>query len=417
MRTLTNLFLIFVLCFAAIGINPAYAPISLESNTFQKDLSIDNVELTTDTDLSSNPKLLDLYFKYPDSLNYFVSSVDDLFTLEIFKNNELVISKQINPVESTERPYEYNFSDTIHYTIDIDPIKLGLSTGTYDIVIKSNFSDTIKPINFTYNYETSFNYIPSKPIDASMKSMTRLYLPDSTHQYMIPISVKSDEKATGLSGLLKFMKLSVSGFDDIIEMPLIGEFNYGVIKKNILYIDLKSNDSLYTNPTTSNDILNALTQTVSYYYNEPIQFLVDYNKRTIFFNNVNITEPITISHINVAYKLLDLPTRDYLIEVPTAISSDAIIEEQVKAMIDILKNSNDGNIIHILNSNFDYNGVIFLNGTLTINVTDNYPLSPLEMDALGFSLLSLYKVDKVDVRQATKTIAVYDNNRLLNPLK
>jgi len=96
-----------------------------------------------------------------------------------------------------------------------------------------------------------------------MKSMTRLYLPDSTHQYMIPISVKSDEKATGLSGLLKFMKLSVSGFDDIIEMPLIGEFNYGVIKKNILYIDLSntkaiSNLFLEGNPLPEKTIVDLI---------------------------------------------------------------------------------------------------------------------------------------------------------------
>lgn len=412
MRTLTNLLLIFVLCFAAFGINVTYAPIALTSDNFQTSNDISAVRISTDSDTSSFTGSLSVFFENPDSITYFVSSVDHLFTAELFDGETSIFKEELVAVEEEKRPYEYTFDKDRRYDITVNYDFASSSVNDYKLVVSSNFSDSINPLVIDFSYDSEHMYVPSTTAESTEKYMT-VYVPDASYKYSVPVSLSSDELLDSLTDRMKFLQKPIDGFTGLAPMQVLGEFNYGVVKKGTLYLDLKSSDELYSS-SSAPSMMRSILNTFALYYDEPIQFLVDFNKRNSFFSGQSIREPFVRQKKNIAYHLLNSGGRDYLVDVPVSIAPNAILEEKVKALVDNLKQPIDNRLMNVLEADFTYNGVVLLDGTLSFNISEQSSLSPWQVDAIGFTLLSMPEVNTVDLRKGSQTIKIFNRNEMIN---
>ncbi|MCT4662969.1 MAG: hypothetical protein N4A40_14020 [Tissierellales bacterium] len=412
MRTLTNLLLIFVLCFAAFGINVTYAPLALTSENFETTDDISAVRISTDSDTENFSGSLSVFFENPPSITYFVSSVDNLFTLELLDGETSIFTEEVVPVEDESRPYEYTFDKEKRYEIPVNYDFSSSTVSNYKLRLSSNFDESIQPLKFEFSHDSPYTYIPSKTAESIEKYMT-VYVPDASYSYSVPISLQSTELLDSLTDRMKFLQKPINGFKGLAPIQVLGEFNYGVVKKDTLYLDLKSSDPLY-NASSAPSMMRSILNTFALYYDEPIQFLVDFNKKGTFFSGQSIREPFVRQKRNVSYHLLKGSGRDYLVDVPVSIAPNAILEEKVKALVDNLKQPIDNRLMNVLETDFTYNGVVLLDGTLSFNISEQSSLSPWQVDAIGFTLLSMPEVNTVDLRKGSQTIKIFNRNEMIN---
>jgi hypothetical protein len=70
--------------------------------------------------------------------------------------------------------------------------------------------------------------------------------------------------------------------------------------------------------------------------------------------------------------------------------------------------------MNVLEPDFTYNGVVLLDGTLSFNISEQSSLSPWQVDAIGFTLLSMPEVNTVDLRKGSQTIKIFNRNEMIN---
>lgn len=417
MKTFLNLLLIFSICLVSFGVDVNYAPISLESESLAIDTSIKGVSILSYDKLTPNPSSLNFVVHTESEVSY-ISSSEFLFKLDIKKGDEIVKSMDIVPYEG-ERPYEYVIDKTKNYQVDISNSVLGLDDGNYTFVISSPLSKDIENLSVDVSYETDIKYIAALNEAPAGKFPFLVYAPSKDYKYNLPVTVFLDESPNSLTKIATAMKRSIDPKHGLSSTPLIGDYNYIVLKNKTLFVDIKSKDILYTKDNASSKaIMSTFVNTLSYYYpNVPIRFLVDYKRSNQYFFGEDISKTIESNHSNEAFLILKDKPRSYLSPVKvTSINSSESIQVMIDKTIEVLKTGNQV-FIPSLNSNFKYTSTSLSDGILQVNIANDITLKDLDMDSLGFSLKSLSGISQVDLIQNGTTIKSYTDKTILNPLQ
>lgn len=417
MKTFLNLLLIFSICLVSFGVDVSYAPISLESESLAIDTSIKGVSILSYDNLTPNPLSLNFVVHTESEVSY-ISSSDFLFKLDVKKGDEIVKSLDIVPYEG-ERPYEYIIDETKNYQIDISNAVLGLDDGSYKLVISSYLSPDIANLSVDVSYETDIKYTAALNEVPAGKFPFLVYAPSNDYKCSLPVTVFLDESPNSLTKIATAMKRSLDPKYGLITTPLIGDYNYVVLKNKTIFVDIKSKDSLYTKDAASSKaIMNTFIDTLSYYYpNVPIRFLVDYKRSNQYFFGADTSKTIEANHLNEAFLVLKDKPRSYLVPVKVStINSSESIQVMADKTIEVLKAGNQ-TFVSSLNSNFKYTSISLSNGILQVNIADDIVLKDLDMDSIGFSLKSLKDVKQVDLIQKGATIKSYTDKTMINPLQ
>lgn len=417
MRTFLNLLLIFAICLVSFGVDVNYAPVSLESDTLAVDTSIKGVSIISYDKLTPNPKVLNFVVHTEREASY-ISSSKFLFKLDVLQNDKVIKSVDVIPYEG-ELPYEYLIKDTMDYKIDISNETLALADGQYKFKLSSYLSEDISPYEFTANYEADVKYGAALAEAPAGKSPLTVYVPSKDYKFSVPVTLMNESAVSSVPKMAEAMKRSLDPKYGLATTPIIGEYNYVVLKNKTIFIDVKKSDSLYSQESAlSKGIMQSYVNTFSHYYpNTPIRFLVDYKRSKDYFFGEDISKTIATNHENEALLLLKDKPKSYLVPYKVAaINNSEPIQAKVDKMIDALK-AGSQSLVASLNGNFKYQAMTMADGKLQITLADDAKLKDYELDALGFSLKNLAGVNSVELLKEGAVLKLYNEKTLINPLQ
>lgn len=433
-KSICNLLIILLICVGASGISVLYSP-TLDQSTVLDDNS-EEVTLVASSEVDElllNPN--NIFIKYKSDKHAILNFDEEYqFTATIYKHGEIykVHSIQDNgPVQvefTKDTPYSVN--------INISQKNLDLPNGEYKVKIAPNIineSLNTEALAFNVKYLSDVPYIPAVNTIPEGKLAINLYFSDTKN---------SVEQLVGITRFIDNTKRPLTAIvDELIKGPtfelglnmnsIIGNYNYVSLKGTTAYVDLPSNENIYTEESKRSEIaMNSFIKSLANYPGvDNIRFLVDYNKAKSFFNDVDVSKSFTISNENKAFLAYDSPNRYFLIECEMeAISEDMSVEDKVIAIFNSLQNSKYDYLsstlpseIELINSRLE-NDVLVLNfnSTFLKAYGNNENLNRMMLDSILFSFTSLKEVNKVRILidgQSIDSFAGFDlSTEVMRPL-
>lgn len=411
-KSLYNLLIILTVCIVAMGISVLYSPILDESSIVH---SSNNEQITLLASSDYGESLLnpnDIYIKYKSDESFVLDFNEEYqFSLKIFKNEALYKVHNIYNHGSTQ--VEFTKDTPYSVNINLSQEELELPNGEYKIEIMPNINNNlynINPLIFNIKYLSNVPYFPAVSNIPDGKTALNLYFMDNQNlvKQLIGITRFINYTQKPLTSIIDELKKGPSLELGLNMNPIVGSYNYVSLKGTTLYVDLPSNEGLYTNGGERSEAsMNSLIKSYANYPGvENVRFLVDYNRASTFFNDKDITKSFTINSENKAFLAYASPNRYFLIECDVDnIAEDMTIEKKISSIFQSLQNSSYEYLsstipseIKLLNSRLE-NNVLILNfdDSFLSAYEDDNNLNRMMLDSILFSFTSLKEIDKVKI--------------------
>ncbi|WP_425448397.1 GerMN domain-containing protein [Dethiothermospora halolimnae] len=429
-KGLTNLIIVLIIAFIASGISVTLCPTvdSVPSETAESSLS--QISILTDLDSNSlyNPKNISLKFTSNKNTKLSLTS-DHIIKANIYKNNNLFKTKNFNRANNQS---SISITKNVPYimNLDLSQENLNIPNGEYKIIIDANVKEKhLAPLTLTLKYMGNQKYIPASNKIPDGKMPLTLYFPDK------------DNKIDELIGVTRFVKYSNKPLNTTIKelqkgpdnstglnsSSPIGNVNYITIKKGITYVNLPSDEKIYTESSTrSNIAMESFLKSLSSISGiDHIKFLVDNQRKKLFFNGNDISSNIKLNKNNKVYLSFNNYKRYFLVGYNVyEINNNFSITEKVDKMIDKLKKSTD-NLSNTIPNNVEIKNFSVSDGILKLNFNKNLVnsydgnknLQRMMVDSILFSFTSIEGVNRVHILVDNDIVSEFAGLDISKPLE
>jgi len=428
-----NLILVILMCFTLTAF-----PINKKLLTFDFSRFMVNEHINQQSDVDGVSFTFTLtekesHLKNPTSVEFIVKATDEdgsfywdevpSLSMRITdrKNNVVQLNHSAfvteTKTDSDDQPSEYTF------TVDLTKLNLDLDNGTYELELFSTHEllESSESIVIKASYFEDINYIAGILESEAIQPYLKLYFADTSNHHIVPISRPTTDTnkvfRKTVNGLLEPPHISLGLSQEPIA-PRISVIQYA---SGLVTCYLKSSVVMpfSEDPQKASLALESMNQTIMHiqtpYAINKIQYLVDKQPSTIFFNGTDLTKQIEKSKDPQVY--LGLKTdQDRVLIVPHTIASQPM-EQLIPNIVTYLKTGiiDDTSAEHLLpvipedTELLDYKieGVTLklnFNSALRDTYFDSQGLSQLMLDSLASSFASIDGIDNIELQIEGKTI-------------
>lgn len=432
LKTLRNLAIIFFISFIAAGITINMSPLIGENSFIQVDKKYKPL-VTISTDAENylfNPTTISVKHQAIDDAN--LNFYDDyLINIMIYKGNK--IFNTYNQIElAKEKPYILQLTkNTPHkVNIDISQKKLKLPNGKYRIVISSNAMElkySISPITLNVEYIGNAPYYPAVYEVPEGKMPLTLYFPDNEY------------KISQLIGVTRFVETNSNPYNTVvrelqkgpaINMGLstfspIGNVDYAVLQNSTLYINLPRDEEIYNNDKSQFAMNSFLKSMFDLPRVARIKFLVNNQKVSTFFNDVDIHGFFEKNNENKAYLAFNSFKRYFLVDCDVETITDKDLpKEKIEKVLDALKNSENLYLSNTIPDDVEIIDYYIQDKTISLNFgksilksyNENKSLQRMMLDSILFSLTSIEGIENVQILVEGESIDTFAGIDISTPL-
>lgn len=366
-------------------------------------------------------------FQWTDNPELILELIDASGSSQFIPSNQFVIDFEPN---HDENPTLFT------YSLDISKTTLKLENGTYDIRLYSDHDHlkTSEPIHLTVSYFEDIHYISGVSAADANSSYLILYYTDKTKKHIVPISrpTATTNKVfrTTVNGILDPPSPELGLSMDLIA-PRISQIQYA---NGLVTCYLKSSEVLpfSDDPVKASNALESLTQTImniqTPYAINKIQYLVDQQPSTIFFDGTDLTDIVTRDNNPKIYLGLKTTAERNLLTPKTILNKefDILIPEMMKILKSgIVPNQDSENLFAVLPEQvtlIDYKleGVTLklnFNSSIKDAFSNSDGLSRLMLDSLSSSFTSIDGIDNIEIQIEGKTINSIGNLAFNSPIE
>ncbi len=421
MKTLYNVLLLIIIGLMASTYVFTLSPVDYSGHVDIPELSetANMIRLMCDEGTDLNDPDTIVLTLVPDDENDITTTTDNLFYADVYKDDELIVSNFTDlesvSIHFTNGTSHISRDNPMRTTLDISQDNLGLEAGTYAIVIKSTIKELTeenKSIRLNVSYTDNAVYSPATNTAPKNKAGITLYFSDKNknidNDVLIPVTrfVDSDKS------------LHKKTIDELKKGPLsenmsktIGEVNYTTFFDKVVYIDLPSKDTTYSENSTQSAIAYySLLKSMYTLQNDldfsRVKFTVDSAQGTTFFHGVTIEKSIPYSYNDKAYLAFRLNDRYYLTDYKVyTINNDDSIEVKAEKIFEFLKSSKMPYVKNPINENLILQGTTDVNGNLNLDFNDALiksfesrdDLKRMLIDSLTYSFTSIQNVNSISI--------------------
>ncbi|TCO68767.1 GerMN domain-containing protein [Marinisporobacter balticus] len=416
-KSLFNLFLIFILCFTALGM-PLNLDLSKFSNLpdFPFDFSVadENVSYKTDIDSfsSENPTQINFQIQMQNAEIRSANPSDFSFLLDVIKNDGTRSTLDVSTLIQALPPVKIS-SDVSHiknFSLNLSQKKLNLPDGTYTFKLysTSNALEDAKPLKFDVTYFTLSTYIPAINEMAHGMMPLTLYFPDpSYYEYLVPITRFVNYNRIPLSTIVKNLREGSVSLGVASPIPNVTKLR---IKKDMVLVYISKDLEKYNeNPKNATFALNSFVQSLTTIPNiDKVKFFVNGKESDTLFNTYD-TKTLFSKNTDVkVYLGLDANEKRLLL-VPqnmAIVSEDTLIEDMITALKTAkVTGRNFENVIAPIPENITLINFSRQEDTLTLNFSkellyaynDRLDLQRMMLDSLLFSFTSIAGIKEIQI--------------------
>lgn len=421
MKTLYNILLLIIIGIMASTYIFTLSPIDYSGHVDIPELSevASLIRLRCDegTDLT-NPNTIVLTL-VPDNENDISMTSENLFYADIYKGDELIVSNFTDlesvSIHFTNGTSHISRDNPMRTTLDISQDNLGLEAGSYTIVINSTVKELTeenKSIRLNVSYTDNAVYSPATNTAPENKTGITLYFSDKQknvdNDVLIPVTRFVDfDKSLNKKVIEELKKGPLS--ENMSKT--IGEINYTTFFDEVVYIDIPSKDTTYSENSTQSAIayyslLKSMYTLQNYLDFSRVKFTVDNAKGTTFFHGVNIENSIPYSYNDKAYLAFRLIDRYYLTDFKVyTINKNDSLEIKAEKMFEFLKDNKMPYVKNPISEDIILQSATPSNGTLILDFneafTDSFEarddLKRMMIDSLAYSFTSLKTINSISI--------------------
>lgn len=431
-KAIKNLLILALVALLAVGISIKQGPVNNSDHDLRKYSSSD-VYLSYDQkdQILFNPE--DVKISHQSFKRTTLQFKNDyIFKAKILKDNK--VYKEIDLYHlNDEQQKEVSISNNEDFitSVDISQDKLKLPNGIYEIQISTSahkHSDNVLPVSINVEYKDIIPYNKAVYKSPKGKIGLTLYYPNTNYSLKQLIGVTRFVNYTKriLNTTLNELRdnpLNIKGMSDT---STIGEYYYSVFdkdKRRIIYVDLKSEEKIYTNSfyskTAMNSILKSLTRRFPSYN---IKFLVDRVTADTFFNGEDVSKPIKYDWKNKLYLAYNSGERYFLVDYQLNINEMDDLDSKVNKIFNILKIGADNleATVHKDIKLLDYNlkgNVLTLNfNNKFIDSFEDINKNQLMLDSILTSFTNINGVKYIKITVNGKTVNNFADINISKPL-
>ena len=389
MKTLYNVILIFLIGFFSSSFLFNLSPIDYKNTIVIDEEPQNNNKATISLSLDGDNKLTN-----PD--NIVISHLTDIeiemtklpkniITADIYRGNEL-IRADITNLEDTsisinDSSYIISPTTPLKTTINVSQEKLGLSDGTYRIVLKSSIIENKEKnsVEITVEYDTGFTYYEATntvPIKGSTGLV--LYFADNENNVLIPVSRFSTQNLSVNKQVIYELQQGPKNPLLIKTIDTVNQCYYRESDRTI-YIDLPADNAFYNSSsaagtTAYNSLVKSMFYLSRYYKLDSIKFIVDRRTIETYFYDLYIKDNIVKSKNPILYFGYKVEQRLYLIEHEiTNFDLNADIKTKSQKILDLYKTELPANAKRPIPSNLVLNDAkLDKDNILTLDFNDAF---------------------------------------------
>lgn len=356
--------------------------------------------------------------------------VDLAFNIDFYQSDKLVKGFVGRNIVLKETPKADAISNKIVMDIDLRNITLELPNGFYEVIITgvSDAINEIEPITFQAAYISTDDYVGSSNTIPEDKLYTKLFYPDNTNSFIIPITREHEKNDNGIrptANKLMMPTSQSSGFGPLFGSPRIstisnyGYRKYSLLLKTSIWKDFVANEEL------TEIAIEAYMQTLLALERiTEVNFIFTDDRKLEAIGDLIVKEPYVEDISNKAYKAYVTKT-DKIFLAPFPIPSNLTLEsEQIKNIVSQIKESPDGMMLPLLAPEVELNGVTVTNGVASLNFNkaflnvfpEHLALQNLLLDSLVFSCTSIDGIDMIQLQVDGKTIESFGGLETMVPL-
>lgn len=363
------------------------------------------------------------------------SFTQNIFTAYIYDNDNKLIQDNITNLElvnlSSNATLTINKDNPMITTLDISQDKLGLSDGTYKIVLQSNLitNSEYSSIDIQVTYDTVGTYIPALDVAPLGTKGLTLYFTSNKSDTLIPVTRFSIEDKSITRMAIEQLQ---NGPSDSNLKTIIGSVTNCTYNNGNVVIDLPSSYDQYNDGKIGTLAYNAFVKTIfdvdRYWPIHSVSFTVDRKRVETYFNGISTATALPNTDekylLYLAYKIDE---RYYLFESPVDTQAAGIneadgIEIKAQKLFDYYSDiklaygrnpiPNDIKLKNVtlegrkLNLDFDENF------TKSYNNKDDLKLMMIE--SLIFSFTSIPNVDGIQITVNNKPLTNFVKDRDLS---
>lgn len=439
LKIIKNVLILILIVLLATGISIKFSPItSIDPSTLVDQMPETNVSLSCNlsNQCIENPHSITVL--HNSNKKQTLSFYDDyLLTGKLYKNGKFYKTLNFNRLDS-KRPLEIEVNNENPYKINLDLSKdnLMIPTGKYKLVINTNaigLRYSCKALELNLDYISNSPYIKAQNTipNEQLTPLTLYYLcNDYNIEQPIGITRFSSIKKKTINSTLEELQNCPAYSTGLCNISPIRKFNYVSKKNGLTYVDLPSNEAIYTDPKTAKKTMSAILKTIcALNNNSKVKFLVDYHKAKTFFDGVDISKSIPCNTNNKAFLAYDSGKRFFLVEceVPSISKSDDI-PTKAKLIFDAMKKNEYHGLLNLIPDNIFLLNSSYKSGVLTLSFNSSFlkahndikntqTMNSMMMDAILFSFCSIDHVNSIVIKIDGRAVTDFEGYDFTKPVK
>lgn len=429
LRSVFNLFLIFIVCITASGI-----PVNVDAFDFSLSLPSTNTSISYVTNLNTDS------LENPSTIQFKVYGIpsaeltfedDQRLLLEVFQDNQQIATINGNDLITEISELSSAIEENLTYTLDLSRQKLNLSNGNYVFHIQSLAQELkqVKPLILNVSYISTAKYIPAANGVPQGTMALHLGFTDSNYQYLIPVTRIVPYDRAVLRTVIDQLRIGPDADLGLTALPIPEVKKLSVTKDRLTInwtadaVQVAQGSSL--GGIVSDSLIQSLTSVSGI---NRIKFLVDGKESDELFHGVGTRTIFTADKTPKTY--LGYGTqKDRILLVPYPMQfkdRDTLIQEVFEALKSTkVQGTAATNLKEVLPSEIELLDFTVQNKILTLNFNkeflDAHPnrsdLQRMMIDAILYSFTSIDGINKVQIKIEGNTVDSFAEISLSQPIK
>ena len=411
LRSIFNLFLVFIICITASGI-----PVNVDAFDFSLPLPSTHTSISYVTDLNTesleNPSTIqfEIHGVKPLEITY---ESDQQLSLEIFQNDQQLSTLNGDSLIIASNATSSAIEDKLVYKIDISQQKLNLPNGQYIFHVRSLAKEIQKanPLILNVSYISIAKYIPANNSLAQGTMALHLGFADSeAYQYLIPVTRVVPYDRAVLRTVINQLRISPDATLGLAALP-VPEVKKLSVAKDLLTINWATNaeqgiQGSSVSSLATESIVQSLTAVSGI---NRVKFLLDGKESDELFHGVGTRTIFTADKAPKVYLAYD-SHKDRMLLVPYPMQSkdrDTLIQEVFMSLKTAeVQGTPATNLKATLPNGIDLLDHSVQNKVLTLNLSkvfldshsNRIDLQRMMIDAILYSFTSIDGIDSVQIK-------------------
>lgn len=430
LRSVFNLFLVFIICITASGI-----PVNVDAYNFSIPLPSTNSSISYVTDLNSNrlenPSTVqfEIHGVKPTDLTY---EGEQRLSIEIFQDNQQIAVMDGNRLITASNETSSAMEEKLVYTIDLSQQKLNLSNGQYVFHIRSlaEQAKKVKPLILNVSYISIAKYIPAVNDLAKGTMALNLHFAESDqYNYLVPITRIVPYDRAVLRTVIDQLRKGPDQSLGLAALP-VPEVKKLSVSKDLLTINWSANAVQAVQGSSiaalsADSLIESLTSISGIHR---VKFLVDGKESDELFHGIGTRTIFTASKAPKTYLAYDnqkermmlvpypMQSKDRNVLIQEMFSGLKTAEVQGTAVLNLKPPMPDK--IELLDFTVQ-NKVLMLN--LNKEFLSAYPnrvdLQRMMIDAMAYSFTSIDGIDRIQIKVDGNAVESFGEINLSQAIK